>query len=52
MNIEENRDYCLAKPGVTEGFPFGEDVLVLKVINKMFTLTGLYGVPPYLNKVI
>lgn len=26
MNIEEIRYYCLAKPGVTEGFPFGQDV--------------------------
>lgn len=24
MNIEEIRDYCIAKPGVTEGFPFDE----------------------------
>lgn len=28
MNIEEIREYFLAKPGVTEGFPFGQDVLV------------------------
>ena len=49
MNIEEIRDYCLAKPGVTEGFPFGGDVLVFKVMNKMFALTGLDGNPPYVN---
>ena len=49
MNIEEIRDHCLAKPGVTEGFPFGEDVLVFKVMNKMFALTGLDGNPPYVN---
>ena len=49
MNIEEIREYCLAKPGVTEGFPFGEDVLVFKVMNKMFALTGLEGDPPYVN---
>ena len=49
MNIEEIREYCLAKPGVTEGFPFGEDVLVFKVMNKMFALTGLDGDPPYVN---
>ncbi len=41
MNIEELRDYCLAKPGVTEGFPFGEDTLMFKVAGKMFLLTGL-----------
>jgi predicted DNA-binding protein (MmcQ/YjbR family) len=49
MNIEEIRDFCLAKPGVTEGFPFGQDVLVFKVTNKMFALTGLEKDPPYVN---
>jgi predicted DNA-binding protein (MmcQ/YjbR family) len=37
MNIEEIRDHCLAKPGVTEGFPFEEDVLVFKVMDKVFS---------------
>ncbi len=41
MNIEEVRDYCLAKKGVTEGFPFGEEVLVFKVMEKIFLLTSL-----------
>jgi predicted DNA-binding protein (MmcQ/YjbR family) len=41
LNIEQLRDYCLAKPGATEGFPFGEDTLVFKVGGKMFLLTGL-----------
>jgi predicted DNA-binding protein (MmcQ/YjbR family) len=41
MNIEELRDYCLQKAGVTEGFPFGEDTLVFKVGEKIFLLTGL-----------
>jgi len=41
MNIEEIRDYCLAKPGVTEGFPFDETTLVFKVMNKMFALLDL-----------
>ena len=49
MNIEEIREYCLAKPGVTEGFPFGEDTLVFKVMNKMFALSGLTGEPPFVN---
>ena len=39
MNIEEFRDYCIAKKGVTEGFPFDETTLVFKVMNKMFALT-------------
>lgn len=41
MNIEVLRDYCIAKPGVSESFPFDEVTLVFKVFNKMFALTGL-----------
>ncbi|TWR24294.1 MmcQ/YjbR family DNA-binding protein [Mucilaginibacter achroorhodeus] len=41
MNIEDIRDYCLSKHGVTEGFPFGEETLVFKVGEKVFLLTGL-----------
>ncbi len=41
MNIEEFRNYCLAKKCVTESFPFDESTLVFKVCNKMFALTGL-----------
>jgi len=43
MNIEEFRKYCLAKPYVTEEFPFGPDTLVFKVAGKMFALTSLGG---------
>jgi len=49
MNIEEIRDYCLGKPGVTEGFPFDEQTLVFKVMNKMFALTSLERIPPFVN---
>lgn len=41
MNIEQLRDYCLSKKGVTEDFPFDEDTLVFKVLGKMFALIGL-----------
>ncbi|WP_295794766.1 MmcQ/YjbR family DNA-binding protein [Mucilaginibacter sp.] len=41
MNIEELRDYCLQKPAVTEGLPFGEDTLVFKVAGKIFLLTSI-----------
>ena len=41
MYIDEFRDYCIAKPGVTEETPFGPDTLVMKVMGKMFALTGL-----------
>lgn len=43
MNIEEFRDYCIRKKGVTEGFPFDETTLVFKVMGKMFSLTDLEG---------
>lgn len=45
MHIEQLRDYCLSKPGVTESCPFGPDVLVFKVAGKLFLLTGLDGQP-------
>ena len=45
MNIEELRDYCISKKGVTEGFPFDEVTLVFKVGGKMFALTNLDGDP-------
>jgi|SRR5690606_661608 len=38
MFLDEFRTYCLAKPGVTEHFPFDEKTLVFKVMNKMFAL--------------
>jgi len=41
MNIEELREYCIAKKGVTEGFPFDETTLVFKVAGKMFCLTDV-----------
>ena len=43
MNIEDLRDYCIAKKGVTESFPFDSVTLVFKVMNKMFALTCLDG---------
>lgn len=43
MNIESLRDYCIAKPGATESFPFGDDTLVFKVRGKIFALANLDG---------
>jgi len=40
VNYEEIRQYCLSKPGVTEGFPFNDTALVFKV-GKMFALLDL-----------
>jgi predicted DNA-binding protein (MmcQ/YjbR family) len=41
MHIEQLRDFCIAKKGVTEHFPFDEVTLVFKVMNKMFALSSL-----------
>ncbi len=45
MEIEAFRNYCLAKKGVTESFPFDEQTLVFKVMGKMFALSGLEHKP-------
>ena len=49
MNIEQIRDYCLSKKGVTEEFPFDEKTLVFKVMSKMFVLSGLERIPHEIN---
>lgn len=41
MHIEQLRDFCLSKKGVTEEFPFDVDTLVFKVMGKMFALIPL-----------
>ncbi len=41
MHIEQLRDFCMTKKGVTEHFPFDNVTLVFKVMNKMFALTSL-----------
>lgn len=43
MNVETLREYCIAKKGATEGFPFGNDTLVFKVKGKIFALVSLEG---------
>ncbi|ARA92015.1 MmcQ-like protein [Rhodothermaceae bacterium RA] len=49
MHLDALRAYCLAKTGATEELPFGEDVLVFKVMGKMFALTNLTWLPPGVN---
>jgi predicted DNA-binding protein (MmcQ/YjbR family) len=41
MDIESLREYCISKPGVTEGFPFNDTALVFKVAGKMFAVLDL-----------
>lgn len=49
MNIETLREYCLSKKAVTEDFPFGEDTLVFRVMNKIFLLVSLSSSPLQFN---
>lgn len=41
MNIVEIRNFCLAKKGAEETFPFDNETLVFKVMNKMFLLINI-----------
>jgi predicted DNA-binding protein (MmcQ/YjbR family) len=36
MNIEEVRDYALSLPGVTEDSPYGPDMIVFRIEQKIF----------------
>ena len=45
MTFEEFRQFCKAKPGVTEEMPFGPDVMVYKVVGKMFALHSISAEP-------
>jgi predicted DNA-binding protein (MmcQ/YjbR family) len=49
MDLASFREYCLNKPHATEGTPFGPDVLVFKVGDKMFALAALDEVPTRAN---
>ena len=40
MDIEEIREYCISKPGVTESFPFNDTALVFKAV-KIFAILDL-----------
>jgi predicted DNA-binding protein (MmcQ/YjbR family) len=49
MNVEEITEYCLAKRGVKESFPFDNETLVFKVNKKVFCLMGLESIPLQFN---
>lgn len=49
MNIEEFREYCIERKGVTEEFPFDAHTLVFKVMGKMFALAPLERIPAQVN---
>ena len=45
MNLEQVREYCLGKKGVTEELPFDENSPVYKVMGKIFLIASLN--PPF-----
>lgn len=45
MDANKVLEYCLAKKGVTESFPFDNETLVMKVGTKMFLLISLEKQP-------
>ena len=49
MNIEQIREQCIKKKGVTEEFPFDEETLVFKVSGKIFLLASLESIPLQVN---
>jgi predicted DNA-binding protein (MmcQ/YjbR family) len=50
MEIDEIRNLCIAKPGSTESFPFGEGAVVFKTgEGKIFAILMLDAMPPVIN---
>lgn len=49
MQLEELKQMFLSKNSTTEDFPFGEDVMVFKVMGKMFGLISLNDTPFNVN---
>ena len=41
MNLEELRNHCLSVKNAEECTPFGDDVMVYKIMNKMFAFFSL-----------
>ncbi|TVR02597.1 MAG: MmcQ/YjbR family DNA-binding protein [Deltaproteobacteria bacterium] len=49
MDLSAVREHCLSKPGATEDFPFGPEVLVFRVCGKLFCLMNPDERPPRIN---
>ncbi len=41
IRIEQLVDYCMAKPGVSQDFPFDKKTMVFKLHGKMFALANV-----------
>lgn len=49
MDLETARQYALSKKATTESFPFDDQALVFKVMNKMFAVMSLARQPTSMN---
>lgn len=49
MDLDDFREYCLSKKGVSEDTPFGPETLVFRIGGKLFALTGINSYPPTAN---
>jgi len=49
MNYQDLIDYNLSKQGAVEDYPFGEEVIVMKIANKMFSLISRKDGVAYIN---
>ena len=49
MKLEEIESIFMSKQGATKEFPFGDDTMVFKVMNKMFGLVSLKNSPLSIN---
>ena len=49
FDLNTLKAYCLAKPGSSAGYPFGEGALVFKVLDRMFCLISEDETPLRLN---
>ena len=49
MHMEQLRELLLSFPAVTEEEPFGPEVVVYKVVGKMFALVDYDSVPQIMN---
>lgn len=49
LTLDALKAYCLAKPGSSAGYPFGEGALVFKVLDRMFGLISEEAAPLRIN---
>lgn len=49
QNLEDIESFCLQMPGVSTDFPFGEETMVFRVMDKIFLLTNIFNIPLSMN---